>query len=140
MSYYEERDCPNGWTAKNGCLTQASASFQHRCETGDCPYRIKHYHGGVEIMEVAGVTVCTDPDIPHVNVINICALMEHLWPGYFDGKTNPGFDETGEAIMKWAEENDAYIYSRPREDFFMFEAIDLALAAGKAAVVVEDMS
>ena len=91
---------------------------------------------GVEVMEVR----YSDGNIP-VRIINVCTLMEHLWPGYFDSATfDLTYEEEGTAIMNWASTNNAHIYCRPREDFFLFEAVDETIAKGLRIVVVEDMS
>ena len=93
---------------------------------------------GVEVMEER----YSDGNIP-VRIINVCTLMEYLWPGYFDDVDKPhnlSYEEEGEAIMNWAAVNNAHVYCRPREDFFMFEAVDETIAKGLRIVVVEDMS
>jgi len=77
----------------------------------------------------------------NVDVINICDLLEFLFPDYFDtGWMSLSFEEEGAVTRKWMEENDAYYYCKPREDFFVGEAVREAAAAEKYICVVEDMS
>lgn len=78
----------------------------------------------------------------NVDVINICDLLECLFPGYFDSDAwmKIGFDEEGEAVIKWIADNDAYYYGKPKEDFFIGEAVRECAELGKYLVVVEDMS
>lgn len=94
---------------------------------------------GVEVMDLYNADKSRGQMVD-VKVINICDLLENLFPGYFDGKVRPGFDETGEAVIEWCKKNDAHFYARCREDFFMWEGVDEASSAGKTVVVVEDMS
>ena len=93
---------------------------------------------GVEVMEVR----YSSGNIP-VRIINVCTLLEHIYPGYFDTMDVESFDpyeEEGIKIMSWAIINNAHIYCRPHEDFFLHEAVDETIAKDLRIVVVEDMS
>jgi hypothetical protein len=50
------------------------------------------------------------------------------------------FAEESAVFRRFGAENDVHYYSAPREDFFIFEAIDEAAKAGKSAVVLDNMS
>ena len=72
-----------------------------------------------------------------VKVVNICDLLDHLYPhGHL------GVDGYGErhSVKKWCDENESHYYGRPREDFFIFTAVEEAIIEGKDVVVVEDLS
>ena len=72
-----------------------------------------------------------------VKVVNICDLLNHLYPhGHL------GVDGYGErhSVKKWCDENKSHYYGRPREDFFIFTAVEEAIIEGKDVVVVEDLS
>jgi hypothetical protein len=42
--------------------------------------------------------------------------------------------------MSWCDENNSHYYAKPREDFFIFRAVEEAIAEGNDIVVVEDLS
>lgn len=50
------------------------------------------------------------------------------------------YDEVGEAIRAYIEEFDAHYYARPKEDFFIAEAVRETAELGKGIVVVENLS
>lgn len=43
-------------------------------------------------------------------------------------------------FKEWLRRTDTFYYARPRESFFVREAMELAAAAGNKRVLVEDMS
>ena len=90
-----------------------------------------HTVGGVKY------TLHSDDGVHMVRVVNICDLLERLYP---DGHL--GVDGYGErhSVKKWCDENESHYYAAPREDFFMFVAVQETLAEGKDVVVVEDLS
>ena len=77
-----------------------------------------------------------------VREIGICALIEELFPGYWDneGYLHYTYEETSKAVMEWCEKNNAHYYGRGREEFFKWEGIEEAVALGKETVVFEDYS
>lgn len=52
----------------------------------------------------------------------------------------PSYEDSAAPFMAWCEEHDASYYARPHENFFLDEAVDLALEEGKTLVVAEDLS
>ena len=72
-----------------------------------------------------------------VKVVNILNLLDRLYP---HGHHNVDYMASGVATKKWCDENDSHYYAAPREDFFIFRAVEEAIAEGKDVVVVEDLS
>ena len=72
-------------------------------------------------------------DFGGVRVVNICDL-----PGMLD--LSVSYDEQTAKLDTFLAVAGAEYYARPRESFFVYEAVELAKAAGKAVVVVEDLS
>ncbi len=90
-----------------------------------------HTVGGVKYI------LHSEDGVHMVKVVNICDLLDHLYPhGHL------GVDGYGErhSVKKWCDENESHYYAAPREDFFMFVAVQETLAEGKDVVVVEDLS
>ena len=56
------------------------------------------------------------------------------------GDQHVDYRESSAAVMAWCEEHDAAYYASPHESFSEGEAGRLAIAEGKSAVVVEDLS
>ena len=54
--------------------------------------------------------------------------------------TAPDFEGRTKRYQEWLKANNVYHYSRPREDFFRFEAYELAEAAGCDKLIMEDLS
>lgn len=50
------------------------------------------------------------------------------------------YEDEGEIIERWAEENDAIIYERPREEFDELEAVHIAKQSGASAAILNDLS
>ena len=83
-----------------------------------------------------------------VKVVNICDLLNHLYPEEYDstatatrwGWINMDYEESSAAVISWCDENKSHYYGRPREDFFIFTAVEEAIVEGKDVVVVEDLS
>jgi hypothetical protein len=73
-----------------------------------------------------------------IEVLNICTLIDALFGT--DWTTHPPYMEQGAKIMAWCKENNVSYYARPRDMFFMFEAVNLAIKEGHTKVLVEDMS
>jgi|TARA_Y100000310_G_scaffold338657_1_gene428970 hypothetical protein len=71
-------------------------------------------------------------------VVNICHLIDHLFGA--DWSKHPTYEESGEAVMRWCEDNNAAYYAADRENFFIRAACDQASKEGKNVVVVEDLS
>ena len=90
-----------------------------------------HTVGGVKY------TLHSDDGVHMVRVVNIIDLLNRLYPhGHL------GVDGYGErhSVKKWCDENESHYYAAPREDFFMFVAVQETIAEGKDVVVVEDLS
>ncbi len=90
-----------------------------------------HTVGGVKY------TLHSEDGVHMVRVVNICDLLERLYP---DGHL--GVDGYGErhSVKKWCDENESHYYAAPREDFFIFKAVRESLESSKDVVVVEDLS
>ena len=90
-----------------------------------------HTVGGVKY------TLYSEDGVHMVKMVNICDLLDRLYPhGHL------GVDGYGErhSVKKWCDENESHYYAAPREDFFMFVAVQETIAEGKDVVVVEDLS
>ena len=83
-------------------------------------------------------TLYSEDGVHMVKVINICDLMDHLYP--HKGWMDVDYKESCEAVMFWCNVNESHYYTAPREDFFMFVAVQEAIAKDKNVVVVEDLS
>lgn len=93
-----------------------------------------------DLFQVAGVpSMCT---LEGVQVINICTLIEHLYPGYYDRPyaERPDYKTRCEDVMSWCKLNKAHSYERDRESFSKYEAACEARDLGLRVVVVEDLS
>jgi hypothetical protein len=71
-------------------------------------------------------------------VVNICHLIDHLFGA--DWSKHPTYEESGKAVMRWCEDNNAAYYAADRENFFIRAACEEASKEGKNVVVVEDLS
>jgi hypothetical protein len=54
--------------------------------------------------------------------------------------TAPDFEGRTKRYQAWLSENKVYHYGRPKEDFFRYEAYELAEAAGCTSLIMEDLS
>ena len=83
-----------------------------------------------------------------VKVVNICNLLDHLYPEVWHepssttrfGWMDVDYKESGAAVMSWCDKNNSHYYAKTREDFFIFRAVEEAIAEGNDVVVVEDLS
>ena len=91
-----------------------------------------HTVGGVKY------TLYSEDGVHMVKIVNICDLMDHLYP--HKAWMDVDYMTSGVATKKWCDENESHYYAAPREDFFMFVAVQETLAEGKDVVVVEDLS
>ena len=91
-----------------------------------------HTVGGVKY------TLYSEDGVHMVKIVNICDLMDHLYP--HKGWMDVDYKESTEAVMFWCNVNESHYYTAPREDFFMFVAVQEAIAKDKNVVVVEDLS
>ena len=83
-------------------------------------------------------TLYSEDGVHMVKVVNICDLMDHLYP--HKGWMDVDYKESSEAVMFWCNVNESHYYTAPRENFFMFVAVQEAIAKDKNVVVVEDLS
>ena len=90
-----------------------------------------HTVGGVKY------TLHSEDGVHMVRVVNICDLLERLYPDGHLGVV--GYGER-HSVKKWCDENESHYYAAPREDFFIFKAVREALESSKDVVVVEDLS
>ena len=51
-----------------------------------------------------------------------------------------GWEEENKLVLNWAHENNYYVYSRPKDEFFKWEAIKLAKEGGYEGVILENLS
>jgi len=90
----------------------------------------KTYVNGVELMG----------ESDGIKVVGICALIDALFPDYFENSLDYTYAAVSDAVMKWCEENDSAYYADVREEFWVGHGISEAKEAGKSVVVVEDLS
>ncbi len=74
-------------------------------------------------------------DEQQIEVVSICDV-DAPKPEDFDFD----WDKLVPAFQAWCRENGFWYYARPREDFFIFEAVEEAAANGFKKVLVEDLS
>lgn len=74
--------------------------------------------------------------------INVCSLIGHLFPDYWDMSkwSTRSYEADRKAILEWCAEHGAHYYARGREDFSLSEAREEALTQGLVRVVYEDLS
>lgn len=56
------------------------------------------------------------------------------------GDKNPYSEEGINTLRSWLSDNDVCYYGRPKEDFFISEAIEIAERVGTSSVLVENLS
>jgi len=69
-----------------------------------------------------------------VQVVTVCALLDYYDAMYWD------YEDQSTTISLWADSHNAWVYTRPRESFFLGEAAALAIQNDCRVVVVEDLS
>ncbi len=71
-----------------------------------------------------------------VRLVNVCHLLDHIME---DGT---GMDYRARCAMveDWARSYHSHYYSRPRDKFFISEALQEARDLGKSMVIIEDLS
>ena len=75
----------------------------------------------------------------HIDAISICDMMDVTSPGWLN-KRDSTWEEDCEAMKAFEKKHDGLYYGRPRESFSVWEAVDLAIKAGKKMIILEDMS
>ena len=77
-----------------------------------------------------------------VSAVNICDLLDLLYPGYWSARRYLDIDYTvtGPAIDVWCAAHGAYYYAAPRDEFSVSDAVLDAAARGLSVVVLEDLS
>jgi hypothetical protein len=77
-----------------------------------------------------------------VEAVDICDLMEVLYPGYWDEQRylKITYEVSRNRVESWCREHGAHYYARPREEFSTYEAREEALSYGLRRVVLEDLS
>mgnify|MGYP003387513533 CR=1 FL=1 len=68
-------------------------------------------------------TLYSEDGVFMVKAVNICDWLDHTYGNDW-----------------WCEKNNSHYYSEDRENFFMFNAVEEAIKAGKDTVIVEDLS
>jgi hypothetical protein len=91
----------------------------------------------VAVKDMGNRVAHDHPFTPEITLYNICDVIEAIFgPAW----TTASYDATTVAVRQWAEQNNANIYSSPRESFSIYEAVHLAAYDNKAAVILEDLS
>lgn len=67
-------------------------------------------------------------------VYNICDLIDYLEISDME------YFESGKVIMEFAKANNLSMYSAPREQFSLYDAVELTETEKTAGVIVEDLS
>lgn len=75
----------------------------------------------------AKIQVLTESDLPY----------EFQYPQCY---TAPDFEGRAKRYQEWLKANNVYHYGRPHEQFYNFEAFELADAAGCTKLIMEDLS
>ena len=70
-----------------------------------------------------------------LHVINICSLIDTVWPEYWHDK----IDDFQMLLGKWCEKNDFSFYSEPREHFDALSALKMAARDKYKGVVLQDL-
>ncbi len=88
-------------------------------------------------------TISVDVEgLVRVQTINICDLLEVLFPGYWsmDFLQRPDYAASQAAVADWCRTHGALHYAAPREEISRYTAACAALRAGLELVVLEDLS
>ena len=93
-------------------------------------YKIAQAYDGT----IDGVPYKKYGDIAVVNIVDLLDKLESYMQEVND------YDEDSKLMKQWAEQHNAYYYAKPKDMFFMTEAIDETKKNGKNVVIVEDMS
>ena len=83
-------------------------------------------------------TLYSEDGVFMVKAVNICDWLDITYGD--DWSKHPDYETSGKDMMAWAEENNSHYYAEDRENFYMFNAIEEAIKAGKDTVIVEDLS
>ena len=75
-----------------------------------------------------------------IKVLGICELLENVLGLDRDYWMHLTWDVECKLVNDWAKKNNYYVYSECKEDFFEWEAIDLAEKGGFDGVVMENLS
>lgn len=75
----------------------------------------------------------------NVKVLNAWNILDEDVMGIYQGHSS--YSDEGIALFKeWCKAHGVFYYGRPREDFFEFEAYQLAEAADCSYIILDDMS
>lgn len=74
-------------------------------------------------------------DGKYIAIVNISDVLNEI-----DPENNIDYLNSGSLIRKWADDHNATYYAAPSESFSTHKAVDKAIAEGKTAVIVEDLS
>jgi hypothetical protein len=83
-------------------------------------------------------TLYSEDGVFMVKSVNICDWLDHTYGN--DWSKHPDYETSGKDLMAWCKSNNSHYYAEEKYNFFMFNAIDEAIKAGKDTVVVEDLS
>jgi hypothetical protein len=88
------------------------------------------------------VTSYFDKEAFGVVGINVCDVLSHLFPDYWDMSkwATRSYEADRAAVLEWCDAHGAHYYARGREDFSLTEAREEAVSMGLARVVYEDLS
>ena len=77
-----------------------------------------------------------------VNNISICELMDIIFPGYWDNQlyTQMSYDAECKAVSEWCTINNYVLYEKCDEDYFEWEAFQLATTGRYDGVVLSNLS
>lgn len=94
----------------------------------------------IDAMEILNKCKGINMGYDEVKVVNICEFSEIAFPDFFSNfkLCSEREKQITEAIIDGKEE--FYYYGMPKEDFFIYKAIDEAKEKGLSIVIVENMS
>lgn len=75
-----------------------------------------------------------------IKVLGIVELFEKVLNISIEESIAMGWEEENKLVLNWAHKNNYYVYSRPKDEFFKWEAIELAENQGFDGVILENLS
>jgi hypothetical protein len=73
-----------------------------------------------------------------MKTIGICELLDILYPN--NSWMHMMYQEYMDTVLNWCTANNYLLYERPKDEMFMFEAVELAELANAEGIVLHSLS